>query len=144
METSQIYLDCCNIDSALSDCLLHFLDALLRDNSILTTSMNLFFCSLHLCKLGFNQHYNHECLINPCLYACLQNGFIMSCSVYLLLEKFFLLHLCKPLCKGPVYMVPFISSCYCCTSRSSVSKHCMLGSSCRVVRTSNDSSNSLV
>jgi len=46
--------------------------------------------------------------------------------------------------RATVCTVPFVSSYCCCSSRAFVSKHCMFGSSCRVVSTSNDSSNSLV
>lgn len=43
-----------------------------------------------------------------------------------------------------VYVAPFISSYLCFISRASVSRCSMFGSSCRVVRTSNDCSNSFM
>jgi len=43
-----------------------------------------------------------------------------------------------------VCVVPLILSYCCCSSRASVSKHCMFAYSCRFVRTSNDSSIILV
>ena len=95
METSQLYLNCCKVGNTLSGCLMYLLETLFRDCR--TDFLLLLLRSLHLCELGLNQGCNDECLIDPWLYARLQDIFLMSRNVYLLLECFFLLHPHKPL-----------------------------------------------
>ena len=62
---------------------------------------------MHLRDLGFNRGYNDECLIDPRLDTCLQKHFSMSCCIYLLLKRFFLLHPREPLCNGHRLEGPF-------------------------------------
>lgn len=110
VKTTQLCLDYYNIGSTVSSFLLYFLDVFFRDYCSWTVALHLFMSSLHLCDLGFNRGCHDECLIDPWLYACLQDNFLMSWNVYLLLEQFFLLHPPEPLCKGhcvrgPIYVI---------------------------------------
>ena len=97
----------------------------------------------HQCCRGYN-HPPKFCLTlileppyQPSLAVCRAAS---TCSL-----SAFVCRICVSLCvRATICAIPFISSYCCCSSHASISKRCMFGSSCRVVRTSNDYSNTFV
>ena len=63
--------------------------------------------SLHLRELCFNRGFNDKSLINPRLYTRLKKDFLVSSNIHLLFERFRLLHLREPFCKGNRLHGPF-------------------------------------